>query len=129
MQTYFLKSKIHRARVSEAALNYVGSVTIDEDLMDACGLAEYEKVQIANVDNGMRLETYVIAGERGSGMICLNGAAARYAAVGDKVIIMSYALMSPEEIKDNPPKVVFVDKQNHITRITRCEKRGLLEDM
>ena len=129
MQTYFLKSKIHRARVSEAALNYVGSVTIDEDLMDACGLVEYEKVQIANVDNGMRLETYVIAGERGSGMICLNGAAARYAAVGDKVIIMSYALMSPEEIKDNPPKVVFVDKQNHITRISHYEKHGELMDI
>ena len=129
MQGFFLKSKIHRARVTEAALNYVGSITIDEDLMDACGLIEYEKVQVANVDNGMRLETYVIAGERGSGMICLNGAAARYAAVGDKVIIMSYCMMEPEEIKDNPPKVVFVDKQNHITRITRYEKHGTLEDM
>ena len=77
----------------------------------------------------MRLETYVIAGERGSGMICLNGAAARYAAVGDKVIIMSYCLMEPGEIEKNPPKVVFVDKQNHITRISRYEKHGLLEDM
>jgi len=129
MQAFYLKSKIHRARVTEAALNYVGSITIDEDLMDACGLIEYEKVQVANVDNGMRLETYVIAGERGSGMICLNGAAARYAAVGDKVIIMSYCMMEPEGIKDNPPKVVFVDKQNHITRITRYEKHGTLEDM
>ena len=129
MQAFYLKSKIHRARVSEAALNYVGSVTIDEDLMDACGLVEYEKVQIANVDNGMRLETYVIAGERGSGMICLNGAAARCVSVGDKVIIMSYASMNPEEAKEFSPKVVFVDKQNHITRISRYEKHGLLEDM
>jgi L-aspartate-alpha-decarboxylase len=76
-----LKSKIHRATVVQADIDYVGSITIDEDLMDACGLIEYEKVQVANVDNGMRLETYVIAGERGSGMICLNGAAARYAAL------------------------------------------------
>ena len=129
MQAFYLKSKIHRARVSQAALNYVGSVTIDEDLMDACGIVEYEKVQIANIDNGMRLETYVIAGERGSGMICQNGAAARYAAVGDKIIIMSYCMMEPSEIKDNPPKVVFVDKQNHITRISRYEKHGTLEDM
>ena len=129
MQAFYLKSKIHRARVTEAALNYVGSITIDENLMDACGIVEYEKVQIANIDNGMRLETYVIAGERGSGMICLNGAAARYVAVGDKVIIMSYCMMEPSEIKDNPPKVVFVDKQNHITRISRYEKHGTLEDM
>ena len=129
MQAFYLKSKIHRARVSEAALNYVGSVTIDEDLMDACGLVEYEKVQIANVDNGMRLETYVIAGERGSGMICLNGAAARYAAVGDKVIIMSYAQMSPEEFADNPPKVVFVNEKNEIVRVTRYEKHGELFDL
>ena len=129
MQAFYLKSKIHRATVTQAALNYVGSITIDEDLMDACGLLEYEKVQVADVDNGQRLETYVIAGERGSGMICLNGAAARFVSVGDKVIIMSYCMLSPEEIKDNPPKVVFVDDENHITRITRYEKHGLLEDM
>ena len=107
MHIHVLKSKIHRAVVSESALNYVGSITIDEDLMDACGMVEYEKVQVANVDNGSRLETYVIAGERGSGMICLNGAAARYAAVGDKVIIMSYAEVTPEEFKENPPRVVY----------------------
>ena len=129
MQAFYLKSKIHRARVTESKLNYVGSVTIDEDLMDACGLMEYEKVQIANVDNGTRIETYVIAGERGSGMICLNGAAARYACVGDKVIIMSYCMMEPGEIKDNPPKVVFVDKENNIKRVTRYEKHGQLFDL
>ena len=126
MQAFYLKSKIHRARVSEAALNYVGSVTIDEDLMDACGLVEYEKVQIANVDNGMRLETYVIAGERGSGMICLNGAAARCVSVGDKVIIMSYASMTPEEAKEFSPKVVFVDEDNKVDKITNYEKHGVL---
>ena len=124
-----LKGKIHRATVVQAELNYVGSITIDEELMESAGIVEYEKVQVVDVDNGNRLETYVIAGERGSGMICLNGAAARYAAVGDKVIIMSYCLMEPGEIEKNPPKVVFVDKQNHITRISRYEKHGLLEDM
>ena len=124
-----LKSKIHRAVVKEAALNYVGSITIDEDLMDACGMIEYEKVQVADVDNGNRLETYVIAGERGTGLICLNGAAARYVSVGDKVIIMSYADMTPEEVKDNPPRVVFVDEENKVKRITRYEKHGRLEDM
>ena len=124
-----LKSKIHRAVVKEAALNYVGSITIDEDLMDACGMIEYEKVQVADVDNGNRLETYVIAGERGTGLICLNGAAARYVSVGDKVIIMSYADMTPEEVRDNPPRVVFVDEENKVKRITRYEKHGRLEDM
>ena len=91
-----LKSKIHRATVTQAALNYVGSVTVDVKLMEAAGLYEYEKVQIADVDNGARFETYVIAGDAGSGVICLNGAAARCVAVGDKVIIMSYARLTPE---------------------------------
>ena len=129
MLNTYLKSKIHRAVVTQAALNYVGSITIDEELMDACGLMEYEKVQVADVNNGNRLETYVIAGERGSGIICLNGAAARFVSEGDKVIIMSYAQMTPEEFKDNPPKVVFVDKENHINRITRYEKHGELFDL
>ena len=97
--------------------------------MDAAGIVEYEKVQVVDVDNGNRLETYVIAGERGSGMICLNGAAARLVQPKDKVIIMCYALMSADELKENPPKVVFVDDENHISRITRYEKHGLLEDM
>jgi len=129
MTVTYLKSKIHRAVVTQAALNYVGSITVDEDLMDACGLMEYEKVQVADVDNGNRLETYVIAGERGSGIICLNGAAARCVSEGDKVIIMSYADMTPEEAKENPPRVVFVDEQNHIARVTRYEKHGQLFDI
>ena len=125
----YLKSKIHRAVVTQSALNYVGSITIDEDLMDACDLVEYEKVQVADVNNGNRLETYVIAGERGSGVICLNGAAARFVSEGDRVIIMSYAQMTPEEFAENPPKVVFVDKQNNIKRVTRYEKHGELFDI
>lgn len=124
-----LKSKIHRATVTQAALNYVGSVTVDVKLMEAAGLYEYEKVQIADVDNGARFETYVIAGDAGSGVICLNGAAARCVAVGDKVIIMSYARLTPEEISENPPRVVFVDEKNQATRVTRYEKHGRLEDM
>ena len=124
-----LKSKIHRATVTQAALNYVGSVTVDVKLMEAAGLYEYEKVQIADVDNGARFETYVIAGDAGSGVICLNGAAARCVAVGDTVIIMSYARLTPEEIPEHPPRVVFVDEKNQATRVTRYEKHGRLEDM
>lgn len=123
-----LKGKIHRATVVQAELDYVGSITIDEELMKASGIQEYEQVQIVDVNNGQRFETYVIAGEAGSGMICLNGAAARMVAVGDKVIIMCYAQMSPEEIPENPPKVVFVDEKNKILRITHYEKHGLLTE-
>lgn len=126
MNITMLKSKIHRATVTEAALNYVGSITIDEELMKGAGIYEYEKVQIADVDNGSRFETYVIAGEAGSGVICLNGAAARCVSVGDKIIIMSYAAMDPSEIEDNPPKVVFVDDDNRIIRVTNYEKHGEL---
>ena len=97
MTLEILKSKIHRATVTQAELNYVGSITIDETLMEAAGIFEYEKVQIADVDNGARFETYVIAGEKGSGIICLNGAAARMVSTGDKVIIMCYAQMTPQE--------------------------------
>ncbi len=129
MNLTMLKGKIHRATVKQAELQYVGSITIDEDLMDAAGILEYEQVQIVDVENGSRFETYVIAGERGSGMICLNGAAARMVCVGDKVIIMCYAQMTPEEVKENAPKVVFVDENNKISRITRYEKHGLLKDM
>ena len=124
-----LKGKIHRVTVKQAALDYVGSITIDPLLMEAAGILEYEQVAIVDVNNGSRFETYTIAGEPGSGMICLNGAAARCVSTGDKIIIMCYAQMSPEEIKDNPPKVVFVDDDNKITRITRYEKHGRLEDM
>ncbi len=129
MTLEMLKSKIHRATVTQAELNYVGSITIDESLMEAAGIIEYEKVQIADVDNGARFETYVIAGETGSGIICLNGAAARMVSTGDKVIIMSYAQMQPQEVKENPPKVVFVDENNQITSVTRYEKHGVLMQM
>ena len=129
MLVNMLKSKIHRATVVQSELDYVGSITVDEDLMEASGIYEYEKVQIADVDNGNRFETYVIAGKRGSGMICLNGAAAHMVNLGDKIIIMSYAQMTPEEIKDNKPKVVFVDDDNNITRVTNYEKHGRLFDI
>ena len=104
-----LKSKIHRVRVTQANLNYVGSITIDEDLMDAAGMIEGEKVQVLDINNGERLETYIIKGERGSGAICLNGAAARKVAVDDLVIIVSYALMDFEEAKRFKPSVIFPD--------------------
>ncbi|MFI3201544.1 MAG: aspartate 1-decarboxylase [Eubacteriales bacterium] len=124
-----LKGKIHRAIVVQAELDYVGSITIDKDLLDAAGILEYEQVQIVDINNGNRFETYTIAGERGSGMICLNGAAARCVSVHDKIIIMAYATMTEEEVKDNPPKVVFVDEDNKITRVTHYEKHGKLSDM
>ncbi len=129
MNITMLKGKIHRATVIQAELNYVGSITIDEALMEAAGIREYEQVQIVDIENGSRFETYVIAGDRGSGMICLNGAAARMVQVGDRVIIMCYAMMTPEEAKEHTPKVVFVDDKNRIQRITRYEKHGLLSDM
>ena len=121
-----LKGKIHRAVVQQAELNYVGSITVDPELMEQAGILEYELVQIVDVENGNRFETYTIAGEPGSGMICLNGAAARQAQVGDHVIIMCYCRMMPEEAKDHKPKVVFVDEQNHISRVTNYEKHGQL---
>ncbi|MCA1294655.1 aspartate 1-decarboxylase [Paenibacillus sp. alder61] len=107
-----MKSKIHRATVTEANLNYVGSITIDEDLMESADLLENEKVQIVNNNNGARLETYVIPGPRGSGVICLNGAAARLVQPGDQVIIISYAMLSAEEVRSHKPTVVFVDQNN-----------------
>ncbi len=119
-----LKSKIHRATVTQSDLNYVGSITIDKTLMDAAGLVEYEKVQIADIDNGNRFETYIITGEENSGCICLNGAAAKCVEVGDKVIIMAYAQMTPEEIKNHKPDVVFVNEKNEIIEIADCEKHG-----
>ncbi len=108
------KSKIHRVKVTEADLNYIGSITIDEDLMDAANLLEGERVQVVNNNNGERLETYVIKGERGSGTICLNGAAARKVEVGDIVLIIAYALMSSEEAKSFKPTVIFPDEFNRI---------------
>lgn len=112
MYRTMMKSKIHRATVTEANLNYIGSITIDEDLMESADLLENEKVQIVNNNNGARLETYVIPGPRGSGVICLNGAAARLVQPGDTVIIISYAQMSNEEIKSYKPTVVFVGEDN-----------------
>ena len=129
MNLTMLKGKIHRATVTQAALDYVGSITIDEDLLDAAGILEYEMVQIVDVENGNRFETYTIAGERGSGMICLNGAAARCVQVGDHVIIMCYCSIDSNEAKEHKPKVVFVDDKNNASRITNYEKHGLLEDM
>ena len=108
-----LKSKIHRVRVTEANLNYVGSITIDENLMDAAGLLENEKVQVVNLNNGERLETYVIKGARGSGIICLNGPAARKALVDDLVIVIAYAQMTPEEAKTYQPLLVYPDSQTN----------------
>lgn len=110
------KSKIHRVRVTQADLNYIGSITIDEDLLDAANIVEGEKVQIVNNNNGARLETYAIRGERGSGVICLNGAAARLVQVGDVVIIISYALMTPDEAKTFRPVAVFPDENNRLAR-------------
>jgi len=108
------KSKIHRVSITQANLNYVGSITIDEDLMDASNIMEGERVQIVNNNNGERLETYVIPGERGSGVICLNGAAARKCAVGDVVIIISYAYMTPEEAKGYKPTTIFPNEKNQL---------------
>ncbi len=122
MRICMLKGKIHRATITEANLNYVGSVTIDKELMDKSRISEYEKVQIVDIDNGNRLETYVIAGERNSGVVCLNGAAARCVHQGDKVIIMAYCELNEDEIKDYRPTLVFVDDKNKIKEITFYEK-------
>ena len=117
MMIEVLKSKIHRVRVTQANLNYVGSITIDENLMDAANMIEGEKVQVLDINNGERLETYIIKGERGSGAICLNGAAARKVAVDDLVIIVSYALMDFEEAKSFNPSVIFPDSAtNHLVK-------------
>ncbi|MBS7008994.1 aspartate 1-decarboxylase [Anaerostipes sp.] len=129
MKLTMLKGKIHRVTVKQAELDYVGSITVDPELLDAAGILEYEKVAIVDINNGSRFETYTIAGEPGSGMICLNGAAARCVSQGDKIIIMCYADMTLEEAKEHKPKVVFVDDNNKITRLTSYEKHGRLEDM
>lgn len=126
MNITLLKSKLHRATVTEADLNYVGSITIDEELMKVSNIVEYEKVQIVNINNGHRFETYVIAGRPGNGIMCLNGAAARMAQVGDKIIIMSYASMTPEEAKSHKPTVVLLGEDNQVSGITNGEKHGPL---
>lgn len=114
MQIQVLKSKIHRATITEANLNYIGSITIDEELMDAANMIEGEKVQVVNVNNGERLETYIIKGKRGSGVICMNGPAARRVAVGDVVIIISYALLEFEKAKTFNPWIVFPKEGNRL---------------
>ncbi len=129
MTVTMLAGKIHRATVTQADLDYVGSITIDEDLLDAAHILEYQRVEIANLANGERFATYTIAGERGSGIICLNGAAAHCATPGDKIIIMAYAELEPAEAKAAKPAVVFVDNDNKPTRVTDYEKHGLLADM
>ncbi len=113
MKIEILKSKLHRVTVTEANLNYIGSITIDEDLLDAANMVEFEKVQVVDINNGARLETYIIKGERGSGVICLNGPAARLVAPGDIVIVMSYAVMDFEEAKHFTPALVFPDTRTN----------------
>ena len=114
MLVSMLKSKIHRATVTDANLEYVGSITIDANLLDAAGIREFEKVLVADVNNGSRLETYAMLGERGSGCICLNGAAAHLCEVGDTVIIMSFGLLNEDEAQGFKPQIVFVDGDNHL---------------
>ncbi|AJC91389.1 aspartate 1-decarboxylase [Campylobacter subantarcticus LMG 24377] len=123
MKVTLLKSKIHRASVTEAKLDYIGSISIDEKLLQASGILEYEKVQVVNINNGARFETYTIATQE-EGVICLNGAAARLVATGDKIIIMAYADFNEEEAKTFKPKVVFVDENNMAVKITNYEKHG-----
>lgn len=129
MTLELLKGKIHRATVVQAELDYVGSITVDEALLEAAGILEYEKVQIVDVNNGSRFETYTISGQRGSGMICLNGAAARCVSTGDKIIIMAYGQYTADEAKEHKPAVVFVDEENKVSRVTNYERHGLLKDM
>ena len=124
MTRFMFKSKIHRAVITQAELYYQGSLTIDEELMEAPDLLPYEKVSVVNVNNGERFETYVITGERGSGVICLNGAAARKGSVGDEVIIISYASMTNEEARAYKPAIVMVDKRNRIVSLTDEQRAG-----
>lgn len=126
MQVTMLKGKIHRAVVQQAELNYIGSITVDPVLMEAAGIYEYEKVQIVDIENGSRFETYTIAGEPNSGMICLNGAAARCVQKGDHIIIMAYCQLENSEVKGHKPKVVFVNEKNEIVKTASYEKYGVL---
>lgn len=128
MTLTMLKSKIHRATVTQAELDYVGSITVDADLLKSAGILEYEKVLVVDITNGSRLETYTIAGERGSGIICLNGAAAKLIGAGDTVIIMAFAEMDEKEAKEFKPTVVFVDEDNKIKSIKNYEMHGALAD-
>ncbi|HNF49655.1 MAG TPA: aspartate 1-decarboxylase [Chitinophagales bacterium] len=117
MFVHVFRAKLHRVVVTEANLNYMGSITVDEDLLDASGILPHEKVQIVNINNGERFETYVIKGERGSGQICLNGPAARKVHLGDKLIVIAYAMLSAEEAKEHSPKAVYVNESNAIVNV------------
>ena len=119
-----LKGKIHRATVTESNLHYVGNITIDRDLMEASGILEYEKVSVIDIDNGNRFETYVIEGECGSGIVCLNGAAARLVQPGDKIIIIAYCQVEAEKVGTHSPKIVFVGSGNKILEIKGSEEAG-----
>jgi len=123
------KGKIHRATVTQANLNYIGSITIDLDLLEASDIYPYEKVQVVNISNGSRLETYAIAGARGSGVICLNGAAARLNSEGDIVIIISYAQYNEQEIRSLTPHIVFVDANNGISEVKHVPLNEMLAEM
>jgi|SRR5690554_489976 len=129
MQITMFKSKLHQMAVTEANLMYEGSITIDQDLLDAANLLPYEKVQVVNITNGSRLETYTIAGERGSGVCCLNGAAARLTQIGDRIIVISYAEMTPEEAKTHKPVVVVVDEKNRPRQIVDETKYATKYDL
>ena len=129
MQRTMCKGKIHRATVTQANLNYIGSITIDQDLLEASDIYPYEKVQVVNVTNGARLETYAITGARGSGVICLNGAAARLTSEGDIVIIISYGQYNEREIRALEPHVVFVDADNHITETKHVPLSEMLPEI
>lgn len=118
MYRQILKAKIHRATVTDSQVEYEGSITIDEELLKAAEIVPWEKVLIANIDNGSRIESYAIPGEAGSGVICMNGGAAKYAKKGERVIIMSFAVLTDEELERHQPKVVYVDKQNRILSLT-----------
>lgn len=126
MEIEMLEGKIHRATVTQAELDYVGSITVDEALLGAAGIREYQKVQVVNINNGNRIETYTIAGEKDSGVICLNGAAARHFSPNDLVIIMAYASYNEKDLENYSPKVVFVDDENKIKKISSYEKHGTL---
>jgi aspartate 1-decarboxylase len=121
-----MNGKIHRATVTEADLNYVGSITIDQDILDAVGMVANEKVQIVNNNNGARFETYIISGERGSGVICLNGAAARLVQVGDTVIIISYALVPDEKVSEHKPRIALMDQHNSIKEMLSYEPESTI---
>ncbi|MCD8153299.1 MAG: aspartate 1-decarboxylase [Clostridiales bacterium] len=129
MTVEMLKSKIHRAVVTQAELDYVGSITVDATLLNAAGILEYEKVQVVDINNGSRFETYTISGAPDSGIICLNGAAARCVSAGDRIIIMAYGSYEMEEARTHKPSVIFVDEENRISRITSYERHGRLSDM